>query len=183
MTKVGDYNKHSSNNIMPRLLSVDETGIETNPICSESRLSAPLNMPTSERKGLQLLILKLKSGGRKAVQRYSSGSRSSQSCIEYTDVWWHLVTSQLQSLFSPYPPPPFLSLQCLSNPFPFPLITDMIAAVVAMARVKRSDSYELWFLCIVTDRKKNVDLQLEMNECTLDGRFSSCPDDSLTWFD
>lgn len=33
---------------MPCLLCVDETGIKPNPVCFESRLSAPLNMPTSE---------------------------------------------------------------------------------------------------------------------------------------
>lgn len=44
---------------MLHLLCVDETGIETNPICSEARFSTPLSFPTSARAlkqcgGLQL---------------------------------------------------------------------------------------------------------------------------------
>lgn len=41
VTKNRDYSRRSSNNIMPCLLCVDETGIEPNPICFESRFSAP----------------------------------------------------------------------------------------------------------------------------------------------
>lgn len=46
MLKTIDYNRHSSNNVMPCRLCVDETGIELNPICFQSRFSVSLSTPT-----------------------------------------------------------------------------------------------------------------------------------------
>lgn len=123
---------------MPCLLCVDETRIEPNPICFESRLSARLNMPKWEKKkGLQWKWNQR--GGRAAAQRCRSGSRSS------ADVYWHLVTSQPQILSSPYPLPPFLSLLChccLSNPLPL-------------------RSSQIWLLLLLEPRLKDEMLQMD----------------------
>lgn len=117
MTKTRDYNRRSSNNSnsnhTPCLLCVDETGIEPNPICFESRLSAAPNKPTSalgEKRGAK--------GCSKVQVRV--WDPDTVGMLTSDDIWWHIGSRSC-----PVPVPRF-SPCCASLSNPLPLLSSQI---------------------------------------------------------
>lgn len=122
VTKIRDYNRHGSNNINPCLLCVDETGIRTNPICFESRLSACLNMPAlvwpscgslEQRLGFQLQLLNTESEITK-----EEGSSKVPFSVQLQWLYHHMFSPRSCPALIPHCHFSPLCQCCPSNPLP-----------------------------------------------------------------
>lgn len=190
--KIRDYNSHSSNNVMPCLFCVDETGIETNPICFESHLSAPLNMPTSVWPSCVSLTREGNSSFSSWPWWWNQGGgrqfRVAVQCLGLDTLAINPLTSEKSGPdpVQPLPPTPIslpLCNCCHSNPLPLLSSWIWLLAAVATAGAKRPSASDApRFRCTITDRKKGGCADRD-DWIDIRGMYLFMPDYCLTGFD